>query len=52
MFAPVVTRFHSFAVTLDEASSTYCAAVRAWPAMEEWAAAAADEPWIVDYAEF
>lgn len=52
MFAPVVTRFHSFDVALDDTSSAYCAAMRAWPAMEEWAAAAADEPWIVDYAEF
>lgn len=52
MYAPVVTRFHTFAIDLDETSSTYCAAVRAWPAMVEWAAAAADEPWIVDYAEF
>ncbi len=52
MYAPVVTRFHTFAIDLDETSSTYCAAVRAWPAMVEWAAASADEPWIVDYAEF
>jgi len=52
MFAPVVTRFHTFAIALDETSSDYCAAIRGRPEMQEWAAAAADEPWIVDYAEF
>ncbi len=52
MYAPVVTRFHTFEIALDEAASAYGAAIRDWPAMQEWADAASDEPWIIDDCEF
>lgn len=40
MFAPVVTRFRSYAVPLAGAAADYAAAVWAHPAMNEWEAAA------------
>lgn len=48
-YAPVVTRFHTYDVKLDEVSAAYCTAVTAHPWMREWAAAAAEEPWVVDF---
>jgi glutathione S-transferase len=45
MFAPVVTRFHSYGVVLPAAAQAYVDAVRALPAMQEWAAAGVAEPW-------
>jgi glutathione S-transferase len=43
MFAPVVTRFLSYDVALDEACSAYCARIMALPAMMEWVVAAQAE---------
>lgn len=36
MYAPVVTRFATYAIKLDKVSKTYCEAVAALPAMQEW----------------
>lgn len=36
MFAPVVTRFTTYALKLDQVSKAYCQAVWAVPAMQEW----------------
>lgn len=36
MFAPVVTRFTTYALPLDPVSAAYCDAVWALPAMREW----------------
>jgi glutathione S-transferase len=47
MFAPVVTRFHTYQVALTEGAAAYVKAVRDWPAMREWAEAARNEPWIL-----
>ena len=44
MFAPVVTRFRSYAVPLSGAAADYSAAMWAHPAMKEWEAAALVEP--------
>lgn len=52
MFAPVVTRFQTYAVETDTAAQDYMAAVLDLPAMQEWVAAAGREPWIIDSAEF
>jgi glutathione S-transferase len=51
MFAPVVTRFRTFGVTLDKDAEAYCAAVMAYPAMKEWVDAAQHEPWLIASAE-
>lgn len=47
MFAPVVTRFHTYAVPLDGAAAAYRDAVLALPAIKDWTAAAKAEPWSV-----
>jgi glutathione S-transferase len=44
MFAPVVTRFRTYGVELDEACAAYSRAVFALPAMKEWIADAEREP--------
>jgi glutathione S-transferase len=43
MFAPVVTRFVTYAVPLDAACSAYCKTITALPEMKEWTAAALRE---------
>jgi glutathione S-transferase len=44
MFAPVVTRFITYDVPLDDASAAYCRTVVAMPEMQEWTAKALAEP--------
>ena len=44
MYAPVVSRFLTYDVALDAACAGYCARVMAMPEMQEWVAAARDEP--------
>jgi glutathione S-transferase len=48
MYAPVVTRFLTYDVTLDKASMAYCKRVMELPAMKEWVAAAKKEPDEID----
>jgi glutathione S-transferase len=46
MFAPVCTRFRTYAVDLDPASAAYCERIFDWPLLQEWtegALAEADE---------
>jgi glutathione S-transferase len=43
MYAPVVTRFRSYGVALDDVCQAYCEAVLALPAMQAWYADAARE---------
>ena len=40
MYAPVVTRFLTYDIALDEACTEYCKTIIAMPAMQEWVAAA------------
>ena len=44
MFAPVVTRFTTYDVSLDADCAAYCTTITAMPAMQEWIAAAKAEP--------
>jgi glutathione S-transferase len=44
MYAPVVTRFRSYAVEVDPVSAAYCAHICGWPDLVEWVAAARLEP--------
>src|SRR5215471_4395822 len=44
MYAPVCTRFLTYDVAVDPASAQYCRTIMALPAMQEWLAAAKDEP--------
>jgi len=52
MYAPVVSRFRTFKVPLDEDAEAYAAAVTSWPAYQEWLAAARNEPMIIEQWEF
>lgn len=45
-YAPVVSRFKTYAVPLDAEAQTYAEAVLAWPTVAAWCAAAAQEPWM------
>ena len=47
MYAPVVARFHTYAVEVAEAARKYMDAVTALPAWVEWRAAALAEPWVL-----
>jgi glutathione S-transferase len=47
MYAPVVSRFHTYAVDVGAAARTYMAAVMALPAWQEWRSAALQEPWVL-----
>jgi glutathione S-transferase len=44
MYAPVTTRFLSYAVALSEPSSAYCQAIAEWEPMTQWVAEALAEP--------
>lgn len=52
MFAPVVTRFRTYQTVLARGAQVYCDAIMAMPAMQEWIAAAKNEPMIVAAYEF
>lgn len=43
MFAPVAIRFRTYGLALDPVSAAYVDAIYAYPAMQEWIAAAAKE---------
>jgi glutathione S-transferase len=47
MYAPVVSRFHTYAVDVGPVAKAYMAAVMALPAWAEWCAAALPEPWVL-----
>jgi glutathione S-transferase len=51
MYAPVVSRFRTFQVELDEVCRAYADAVWALPSMQAWARAAADEPMVIESCE-
>jgi glutathione S-transferase len=47
MYAPVVSRFHTYDVEVDKMTRAYMDAVMALPAWKEWTAAALKEPWVL-----
>ena len=51
MYAPVVWRFHTYAVEVSPAARAYMHAVMALPAWDEWRRAARQEPWILPHDE-
>lgn len=51
MYAPVVSRFHSYGIAPDETSTAYMDAVRAHPAYRAWLAAATEETWVIQQNE-
>jgi glutathione S-transferase len=47
MYAPVVSRFHTYEVEVSRAARGYMDAVMALPAWAQWRAAALKEPWVL-----
>ncbi|MDF1794359.1 MAG: glutathione S-transferase family protein [Thalassobaculaceae bacterium] len=52
MYAPVVSRFRTFAVDLGDDERAYADAVWGLDAMKEWVEASENEPMVIDDAEF
>ena len=51
MYAPVVSRFHTYAIEVSAVARDYMAAVMALPAWKEWRDAALREPWVLPHDE-
>jgi glutathione S-transferase len=47
MYAPVVSRFHTYGISVGASARAYMAAVMALPAWQEWRRAALAEPWVM-----
>jgi glutathione S-transferase len=47
MYAPVVSRFHTYGVDVGPVARAYMEAVMGLPAWAEWCAAALQEPWVL-----
>src|SRR5215472_1242133 len=52
MYAPVVSRFRTYKIALEEEAQRYADAIWALAAVQEWFAAARNEPMIIEAAEF
>jgi len=51
MYAPMVSRFHTYGIEVGAASAAYMQAVMALPAWREWYAAALKEEWLLEEDE-
>ena len=51
MYAPVVWRFHTYAVAVSDAAREYMRAMMTLPAWSEWRDAARREPWVLEHDE-
>lgn len=51
MYAPVVSRFHTYGIDVGPVSRAYMGAVMALPAWTEWRTAALQEPWVLPHDE-
>jgi glutathione S-transferase len=51
MFAPVVSRLHTYDIEVGTTARAYMATVMALPAWAEWRAAALAEPWVLPHDE-
>jgi glutathione S-transferase len=52
MYAPVVSRLRTYKIDLEEEAQAYADSLWAHPPLQEWAAAARNEPMIVEQFEF
>jgi glutathione S-transferase len=52
MYAPVVSRFRTYRIELEDETQRYADAVWSLPMMQEWAVAARNEPMIIEKNEF
>ena len=47
MYAPVVSRFQTYAIEVGPIAAAYMQAVASLPAWKEWRQAALQEPWVL-----
>jgi glutathione S-transferase len=47
MYAPIVSRFHSYAIGVGAAAEAYMATMMSLPVWQDWQAAGEREPWIM-----
>jgi glutathione S-transferase len=48
MYAPVVSRFITYGVSVEGRAAQYLEAAWSWPALQMWADAAQAEPWVIE----
>ncbi len=48
MYAPVITRFKTYAIDMDDVGSAYAEANLNLPAIQKWIAEAAEESWVIE----
>jgi glutathione S-transferase len=51
MYAPVVSRFHTYGLPVGKVARAYMESIMALPAWAQWCAAAFEEPWIMRHNE-
>lgn len=51
MYAPVVSRFATYSIELPRFAAAYAQAVIAHPFVQDWIAAAQEEPWVIEKFE-
>ncbi len=51
MYAPVIARFRTYGVDVEDSIAEYMDTVWNYPAMKDWVKAAKDEPWILEEFE-
>lgn len=51
MYAPVVTRFDTYSIPVDEDTRAYMDAILSLPSFREWRAAGLQESWVLDHDE-
>lgn len=51
MYAPVVSRFATYSIALPRFATAYCQSVFAHPFVQDWIAAAQEEPWVIEKFE-
>lgn len=51
MYAPVVSRFHTYSIHLDAVAGAYCQTMRNLPSYKAWVDAACKESWVIDDVE-
>ena len=52
MYAPVVSRLRTYRIAFDDEAQAYADSLWAYPALQEWVAAAHNEPMVVEQFEF
>jgi len=51
MYAPVISRFATYSIELPRFAAAYAQSVIAHPFVQDWIAAAQEEPWVIEKFE-